>query len=156
MFGFVSVGLFSSIGINVVNHGRSITARKTIWVLNMVANEVVINISEFIPLSHSCKAVPTEGITQGFTQSALSLSHCARCPWARLPSSKSSSSPIGQTLRRLYLHSPSWVPKPDPDPCCLLLLDIYLHVAYSNHPTRSLPLSSVLSNSENVPHPPKC
>lgn len=46
-FGFASLGLFSSIGISAVHHGCSKIAR-TITLLYLVANDVVIRTPEFI------------------------------------------------------------------------------------------------------------
>lgn len=124
IFGFISIGFITSIGINVVKHGCSKIARKIIWVLYMVYNGVVIKVLEFISLSDSFNTGPVEDVKIVCCRSqyqAFFLSHSAHSPVLDhpLPSLFSST---GQTFRRLHLQpsSLSWTPKPDPDPCCLL------------------------------------
>lgn len=100
LFGFRSVGMFSSKGVHVVNHGCSKIARKIIWELHTAANEMVINVPECISLSNSCKVVPTEGTNVVCCRTsfwALLLPHPSHSPWARLPSSISSPSHIGHS-----------------------------------------------------------
>lgn len=153
MFGFISIGLFTSIGINVVKHGCSKVAREIIWVLYMVANAMVINVLEFVSLSNSFYTAPVEGITVvccRSLQQALLLFHAAHSLWARLSSSPSSPSYYRPNTQKTT--SPLLSPE--------LQNQIQTHVAYSLL-EKSTPMSQTFTPCPPLfpspfPHPPRC
>ena len=121
IFGFISIGFITSIGINVVKHGCSKIARKIIWVLYMVSNGVVIKVLEFISLSDSFNTGPVEDVKIVCCRSqyqAFFLSHSEHSPVLDHPlpffhlQAKHSEG---------YISSPLLSPelKPHPDPCSL-------------------------------------
>lgn len=123
IFGFISIGFITSIGINVVKHGCSKIARKIIWVLYMVYNGVVIKVLEFISLSDSFNTGPVEDVKIVCCRSqyqAFFLSHSAH------------SSVLDHPLPSFHLqakHSEGYISSPLLSP--ELQNQIQTHVAYS-------------------------
>lgn len=123
IFGFISIGFFTSIGINVVKHGCSKIARKIIWVLYMVANGAATKVLEFISLSDSFNTGPMEDvkIVCCWPQyQAFFLSHSAHSPVLDHPLP---SFHLQAKHSEGYISSPLLSPK--------LQNQIQTHVAYS-------------------------